>query len=93
MNKNIEQALSGFSYDEQRRMRDAPRLTMARCIRLNFIVMVRALPLNTIIQPPTTDCHAQCVLRSTLSKRKSFLPGIGCVRIRFQSVVDKSVSL
>lgn len=22
MNKNIEQALSGFSYDEQRRMRD-----------------------------------------------------------------------
>ena len=70
MNKNIEQALSGFSYDEQRRIRDVMRLTMARCIRLIFMVMVRVLPLNTTIQPPTTDCHAQCFPRSTLSKRK-----------------------
>ena len=71
MKKNIEQALAAFSYDEQRRMRDViTALDNGKVYSVEFMVMVLALPLNTTIQPPTTDCHAQCVLRSTSSKRK-----------------------
>lgn len=70
MNKNIEQALSGFSYDEQRRMRDViTALDNGKVYSVEFFPMVRVYCLNTIIRPSTTDAPAHWHHRSARNKQ------------------------
>lgn len=71
MKRNIEQALSGFSYDEQRRMRDViTALDNGKVYSVDFYDDGSGVAFEYHHPTAATDCHAQCVLRSTSSKRK-----------------------
>jgi hypothetical protein len=66
MNKNIEQALSGFSYDEQRRMRDViTALDNGKVYSVNFYGDGSGAAFE--YYHPTADHGLPCTMRSSFN--------------------------
>lgn len=90
MNKNIEQALSGFSYDEQRRMRDViTALDNGKVYSVDFYGDGSGAAFE--YYHPTADHGLPCTMLSTFNIKQAqiILADIVCVRINFQSVLNQ----
>ena len=70
MNKNIEQALSGFSYDEQRRMRDViTTLDNGKVYSVEFYGDGSGVPFE--YHHPTADHGLPCTMRSSFNIKQA----------------------